>query len=251
MSDKKRILWINPLYTDVFDQPLLDYMKEIASPDTELDVISFAGEGPSHNEYNCYEMWMMRDLLLNILQAERQGYDAAVIGCFYDPGIRAARELAQKMAVIGPAEACLRIASTLGEKISIIVGRRKWIPEMEENAKKYGCAERIASFRVLDMGVHDFQKNPEITKERILKEARAAVSEDHADVIVLGCTIEFGFFADVQKELGIPVVEAVAGPLKYAEFLADLQRSLGWGHSKLVGYESPPREELLDFGILG
>ncbi|MEE9491705.1 MAG: hypothetical protein V3V80_05335 [Dehalococcoidia bacterium] len=42
------------------------------------------------------------------------------------------------MVITAPCEASTHIASTLGDKFSIIVGRRKCIPEMMENVTRYG-----------------------------------------------------------------------------------------------------------------
>ncbi len=239
-----RILWINPVGTDLYDQPISEALRAEARPETRIDVASLHGGGPQHLEYNAYEMVVAGKLVGTVRWAERQGYDAAVIGCFYDPAVRAAREVSSRMAVTAPAEACLHIANTLGERVSILVGRPKWIPEMQENVSRYGYAERLASFRVLGMSVQEFQKDPAVTEERILEEARLAVEQDGADVIVLGCTIEFGFYQKVQSEIGVPVVDAIAAPLRYAEFLADLRDRQGWSHSKKLGYEGPDQDEL-------
>lgn len=239
-----KILWVNPLCTDAHDEALARSFSDAVGPGTSVDVVSFDREGPSHLEYSCYEALVAPDLLGTVRWAEEAGYDAMVIGCFYDPFLRAAREVASRMVVTAPAEACLAIASTLGEKFSILVGRRKWIPEMTENVHKYGVKDRLASFRVLGMGVNDFQVDHELTERRIMEEAGAAVAEDGADVVVLGCTIEFGFYRQVQEKLGVPVVDATVAPLKYAEFLADLNNRFGWGHSKLVGYEGPDSADL-------
>ena len=167
-----------------------------------------------------------------------------MIGCFYDPYLRAGREVTSKMAVTAPAEASLHIASTLGERISILVGRSKWIPEMHENVVKYGFEDRFASFRKLRMTVSEFQKDPVCTEDRILEEARKAVEEDGADVIVLGCTIEFGFYKKVQAELGVPVIDAIVAPLRYAELLADIRQRQNWGISNALGYETPDKAEM-------
>ena len=164
--------------------------------------------------------------------AEQRGYDAAVIGCFYDPFLRGARELAGTMAVTAPAEACLRIAATIGERVSILVGRRKWIPEMHENVVKYGHGDHLASFRVLDMSVDEFQADPAETQQRIVHEAERAVHDDGADAVVLGCTIEFGFYRKVQDKIGVPVIDAITAPLRYAEFLAGLGTDHGWHTSR-------------------
>jgi allantoin racemase len=239
-----RVLWINPVGTDLYDQPISDALRAEARPETRIDVASFALPGPQHLEYHAYEMVVAGQLVGTIRWGEQQGYDAAVIGCFYDPALRAAREVSTRMSVTAPAEACLHIANTLGERVSILVGRSKWIPEMQENVSRYGFDDRLASFRVLGMSVQEFQKDPGRTEERILEEARLAVEKDGADVVVLGCTIEFGFYQQVQKEIGVPVVDAIVAPLRYAEFLADIRDRHGWAHSKRLGYERPDQAEM-------
>ncbi len=240
----RRLLWINPVGFDAYDKPISDALRDEAYPDTRIDVCSLKGVKMQHLEYNAYEMVAAGPTMGAIRWGEEQGYDAAVIGCFYDPFLRAGRELTNKMAVTAPAEASLHIASTLGERISILVGRSKWIPEMHENVVKYGFEDRFASFRKLRMTVSEFQKDPVCTEERILEEARKAVEEDGADVIVLGCTIEFGFYKKVQDELGVPVIDALVAPLRYAEMLADIRLRQNWGISNALGYETPDRAEM-------
>ncbi len=242
---EKRILWINPVTTDLFNTIFKSEFDRIKQAGTIVDVVSLTpGPGPTHLEYNCYEVMLMPEILRVIKKAEEDGYDAAIIGCFYDPVLRAAREISKKMVVTAPAEASLHIASTLGESISIIVGRRKWIPEMRENVHKYGFADKLASFKSLDMGVHDFQKDHQVTMQRMREAAREAVEKDGANVLVLGCTIEFGFYREIQEELGVPVIDASLAPFKYAEFLIELNQKFGWSHSKLDGYQSPPDDEV-------
>lgn len=244
MSITRKILWINPVCTDIYDQAMRDMFETVKDNATSVDVVSFDPPGPTHLEYNAYEMMVMPQLIRTIRNAEERGYDAAVIGCFYDPGLRAAREIVQRMVVTAPAEACLRLAATLGDRFSIIVGRRKWIPEMRENVHKYGCSDQLASFKVLEMGVHDFQVDHEETKRRILQAAQDAVTQDGAEVVVLGCTIEFGFFQEVQRFVDVPVIDATIAPLKFAEYLVELQQRFGWMHSKVAGYELPPQTEV-------
>jgi len=67
-------------------------------------------------------------------------------------------------------------------------------------------------------------------------------------VIVLGCTAEFGFFEQLQDDLGVPVIDATVAPFKYAELLGELAR-IGWRPSEVGGYAPPPRAELEAFGL--
>jgi allantoin racemase len=235
------------LGTDVFDDPIRVELERVKRADTEVEVRSL-GRGPHHLEYSCYEAAAVPEILTLLVQAEAEGFDAAVIGCFYDTGLRPARELTSRMAVAAPCESAVHIASTLGDSFSVVVGRRKWVPEMRDNVIRYGFGERLASFKVLELGVHDFQADPAETHRRIASAGRDAVEHDGAEVLVLGCTAEFGFFEHLQDELGVPVIDATVAPFKYAELLGEVAR-LGWRPSEVGGYARPPEAELDAFGL--
>ena len=238
-----RVLWINPVGFNGFDKSIRDVLEQAKRPNTTVDIVSLK-KGPLHLQYHYYEALVLTDVLHRIKQAENEGFDAAVIGCFYDPGLREAREITEKLVVTAPAEACLHIAASLGHRFSIIVSEKKCVPKMHENAVNYGFEDRLASFKSIDMGVHDFQKNQAETANRMKAAAKEAVEDDLAEVIILGCTIQFGFFKELQREIEVPVIDAVLGPFKYAEFLIELKNRFSWSQSKVYGYKSPPEKEI-------
>lgn len=239
----RRILWINPVGTSIWDREIETMLQREALPGTHVEARSLT-RGPHHLEYLSYDAQVLPDVLDLIRRAEAEGFDAAVVGCFYDPGVREAREVAEGIAVAFPCESCVTLAATLGDRFSIVVGRNKWIPAMRETVWRYGMERRLASFRAVELGVHDFQRDPPETERRLLQAARAAIAEDGAEVIILGCTIEFGFFRRLQAELGVPVLDATVTPFKVAELLADLKQRFGWLPSKVGGYQSPPQHEV-------
>jgi allantoin racemase len=233
-----KILYINPVGTDAFDKHMLKTINEVKRPDVRAKVVSLR-KGPVHLEYHYYEHLNLGETLGWVRRAEKEGYDAVIIGCFYDPGVREARELVS-IPVIVPAEATMHVAATLGHKFSIIVGRRKWIPRMESNVYIYGLEKKLASFRPVEFTVPRMGSEPEKLKKAILAESRRAVEEDGAEVVVLGCTMESGFMKELTSKLRVPVLDAVVTSWKYAEMMADLYRKVGLAHSKLYGYEPPP-----------
>ena len=107
---KKKLLWINPLGTNIYDAPISDYLNTATGEDTHIDVVSLE-KGPHHLEYYSYEAFVLPDILKTIKQAEKDNYDATIIGCFYDPGLLEAREISEKMCVTAPAEACMHIVN--------------------------------------------------------------------------------------------------------------------------------------------
>lgn len=254
---KQRILYIDPVGVKVVAEGR-HFLTSQKHEGTELTMVNLP-RGPEHLEYRYYEALVLVDILHLVQAADRQGFDAAIIGCFYDVGLQAAREVAERMAVVAPCEASVNIAATLGDRFSIIVGRRKWIPEMRENVFRYGMKDRLASFKSVDLGVLDFHQDEEETARRFVQAGREAIDRDGAEVLVLGCTATYGFFRELQDELGVPVIDSMIAAFKTAEFAGELKRRFGWSHSKIGSYESPPAdefgpwrlEEQYDYGNMG
>lgn len=246
--NKKRILFINPVGHRDWDSSVKAYLDNAKNETTEVDVVSLK-KGPHHLEYHYYEALIGVEMLHTIKQAENDGYDAAVIGCFYDPFLHEAREICDRMVVTAPAESSLQLATVLGDTFSIIVGRNKWIPVMRRNVFKYGFGEKLSSFRSLGLGVLDFHADECCTESRLKVEAQKAVEEDGAEAIILGCTMQFGFYKDLQQMLGVPVIDVVLAPFKHAEFLVEVRDRFGWMTSKVGGFETPPVNEIQEWRL--
>lgn len=238
-----KILWINPVGTPDFDNEIGKILKTSANAGTEVDIVSLPAGRPKHLEYHAYEALVTGDIV-RLIYHYSGGYDAIVIGCFYDVALREAREVSRKAVVTAPCQSSLVFASHLGNTFSVLVGRQKWVPKMEENVRAYGYGDRLASMRPLELGVLEFQQDLNRTAEKMLAEGRTAVEQDGAEVLILGCTIEFGFHERMQKELGVPVIDAVAAPFKLAEMLAGCAEMYQWYPSRKWGSEGPSPEEI-------
>lgn len=244
----KKILFINPVGCDILDKETEDYLKQYKEDDTEVFVESLDFGLPWHLEQSYLEVLIAEKLLHRIKRAELEGYDACVIGCYYDPFLEEAREICEKMIVTAPAEAAMHIGTTLASSFSVLVVRRKTIPEMKDNVYHHGYQKYLASFRSLEIGVRQLQVDPEYTKQRMREEIKKAIDEDGAEAILLGCTVQLGFFDELQKEFQVPIIDANIAPLKYAEFLCNLRDKAGWYTSKKCRYESPVPEEIRSWG---
>ena len=243
-----RILWIDPIGVQVLDPETYRILSETKQPETELDLVALPEGRPSHLEYHAYESQVISDIV-KITYHEAPNYDAVVIGCFYDVGLREAREVSAKAPVTAPCQTATAIASHLGNTFSVLVGRRKWIPKMRENVHLYGHGERMVSMLPLELGVRDFQVDHDLTCNRLLDAGRKAIEEDGAEVLILGCTAEYGFNQTMQDELGVPVIDALTAPLKYAEMLGETARRFGWYPSRKWGSEAPRESEIQDWGL--
>jgi len=244
-----RILWIDPIGTDAFSSDAADMLRAAGLPGTRVDVVSLPEEGrPKHLEYHAYEALVTADIV-KLVYGLASEYNAIVIGCFYDVGLSAAREVSGNTIVTAPCQSSVSIAAQLGHRFSILVGREKWMPQMIDNVRMYGFEHQLASMRPLGLGVHDFQSDPGLTQARLLEQGRKAVEEDGAEVLILGCTAEYGFQERMQETLRVPVIEAMQAPFKMAEFLADTAERFGWYPSRHGGSEAPPTDEVSEWSL--
>lgn len=195
---------------------------------TEVSVIDVP-DGPASIE-SAYEEAMSVPVTIDmIMTCERDGFDAAIIGCFGDPGLEAARELTT-MPVIGPCESSLLLAAGLGHKFSVLTVFDSLIAGQELLAVRAGVRAKLASVRATGIPVLDLMKDPDFTKKRLIEVAGACVKQDRADAFLFGCmTMSFLDMGDeVAAAVGAPAVNAGKAALKHAEMLV----SMGLSHSK-------------------
>lgn len=244
------VRWINPIGHPTFDVPIAQMLHAIKQPSTQIEVVSLdLKHSPTHLEYRTYEA-LAYDPIVRIARASaQQQIDALVVGCFYDPALKDAREISGNTLVIAPCQASLQVAANLANRFSIIIGRTKWVEQMRARIHAYGAQDHLASMRALGMGVDEFQRDRALTRRKIIEQARRAVEEDGAEAIILGCTIEFGFFEQVQAEIGVPVIDPVVAAFKMAEALAGMKRRFGWGPSRVGSCEPPSEAEIQAFGL--
>lgn len=246
----KRILYLNPLGSVAFDQPIAETIALVKDADSEAEVVSLSlPESTAHVEYRAYQALGYGEIVRTAYDAGQRGFDAMIVGCFDDPGLKEAREVSGDMVVVALCQASVQVAVTLANRFSIIVGRPKWIEQMTENVRGYGLGHALASMRSIDLGVEQLQSDPKETERRIIAAARRAVAEDHAEAIILGCGGAYGFHEEVQREVGVPVIDSVCASFKLAEHMAGLKQRLGWVPSRAWSCESPPAHEIAKFGL--
>jgi allantoin racemase len=218
-------------------------LNDWAFQGTEVKVVDVP-DGPASIESSYEELLSVPATLEGIMQAEKDGFDAVIIGCFGDPGLEAARELVT-MPVIGPGEASLLLAASLGHRFSVITILDSVIAAQELQAYKAGVRDKLASVRATDIPVLSLMKDRQATLKRVLEVGASAIKRDRADALIFGCmTMSFlGIAEEVSSTLGVPVINAGRAALKAAESLV----SQGMSHSKKA-FPTPPKlrkEEVL------
>ena len=246
-----KIMYLNPVGFDAYDSFFATMIKENKFPDTEVHVRSLnTSVGQMDNlEYRTFNALMASDLIKATRQAEKEEFDALIIGCFYDPYLLDAREISGDMVVIGPCQSSIEISLKLANKFSVIIGQKKWKHEMQATIKDYDYNNHLASFRAVGMTVPEFQKDHKVTEEKLMEAAQLAIEKDHAESIILGCTLEFGFFKKIQSRFNVPVIDPSLAALKQAEQAAILKRNYNWKPSRQWSTEAPSDDDIKRFGL--
>lgn len=252
-EDPIRILYFSPVRADAaHDEVFAKMARDHKLPGTEVHIASLpeSAGGFTHIEYRSYEALVTTGILRAVRAAAKEGFDAFVIGCFYDTALHDAREISGEMVVTAPCVASCEIAASLANRFGIVVGRRKWVNQMHATVREHGHEHRLSGFYHVELGVNEFQKDHAETECRLIEAGRKAVEEDYAEALILGCTMEVGFYKDVENQLGVPVIDPSIAALKRAEYAAILKRQCGWKPSRKWSCEAPPEEEIARFGLL-
>jgi allantoin racemase len=233
-----RIVVINPNTSESVTEHLRRELEKVKRVDTELTVVN-PEHGPVSIESAYDEALATPPTLELVRRANEEGYDAIVLACFSDPGLDAAKEISE-IPVIGIEEATLHVAAMLGHKFSITTSGRNRAPTREIHTRLRSVETAYASALVMDMSVLEMDAHPERAKARILELAREAIEEEGTEVLILGCAGLAGYAEDLERELGVVVLDPSSVGLKVAEAIVDL----GLAHSKVARFASPPEKEI-------
>lgn len=233
-----KICVINPNSSKSVTDHIRHTLEKIKRSDTEL-CVTCPEHGPVSIE-SAYDEALATPYTLELVKwANEEGFDAIVLACFSDPGLDAAKEIS-KVPVVGIEEATLHMAAMLGHRFSIMTGMRRRIPTREWHVELRGVDKFYASSPALEMSVLEMDADPIKSKNRIMELTRKTVEEDRAEVIVLGCAGLAGYAEEIERELGVVILDPTSVAFKVAEAMADL----GLHHSKVGRFSYPPKKEI-------
>lgn len=227
-----RIAVVNPNTTASMTATIGHAARLVAGPGTEIVAVT-SSMGPVSIEGYYDEAFALPGLLREIGRAEREGMQAAVIACFDDTGLDAARAMV-RMPVIGICEAALATASFIAKRFTVVTTMERSRVPIEELVQRYGMAGR-ARVRAANIAVLALEDPNSGARDRLRNEIVRAIAEDNAEAIVLGCAGMADLARTLQVEFGMPVIDGVGAAVKQAEALV----ALGLSTSKRGAYAGP------------
>jgi len=200
MHDVK-ILIINPNSSQKMTEAIQQTAMAYADGDFIVHTVSTPG-APEFIDYYMDSAQAAPGMLKLFLENESQ-YDGFVVACHSDPNLDLLKEITTKP-VVGIGESSMKLATMLGHSFSVVSTAVHSIPNKQAMIRNYHLEAYNASVRA-PKNVQESLSDEEI----FLDTAKAALDEDLAEVIVLGCAGLSGLDKNLSRELEVPVLDSI------------------------------------------
>lgn len=190
---KIRILDIFPdIYSPGVEQELKDrgtLKEQLLEKTNGLVELDYRCVEKGSESIECfYDAGMVVPYVLQMAeQAQRDGYDAAVLDCFMDPGLGECREYLT-MPIFGVCQSACSLAMRLGGEFSVIGILEDMDRCIKENLRRYGMISMLANIPVVDTPVLELHEHVDEVVSQIVAVGERTVREDKAKALVFGCT---------------------------------------------------------------
>ena len=235
-----RILTVNVNTTQSMTDSIAEAARTVAEPGVEI-----VGLTPSFGAPSCegnVESYLAAVGVMDAVLAYEEPFDAVIQAGFGEHGREGLQELLAQP-VVDITEAAASMATFVGRSYSVVTTLDRTVPLIEDRLRLAGLMERCASVRASNTSVLDLETDERAAVQLIVDEAKRAIAEDRAEVIVLGCGGMAALEREVREQCGVPVVDGVAAAVTVAQSLV----RLGLTTSKTRTYATPLPKELKGF----
>lgn len=216
-----KILLINPNSSDLVTETLQKAAKPLQRESLRIDVTH------CHNMpkgiVSSYDELKAGLAVVELLQQQEADYDGAVIGCFADPGLRAARELAG-IPVTGLYESSAFFARMQGRRYSVLAsGNEADISPWIGSIRDLGDTGNVASIRYIGSTVEEATK---ASDDIICQTIDTCRKKDGADAVILGCAAFAGRGKSLSERMELPVIDGVEEAVRIVEMMISYRRPI-------------------------
>ena len=201
--------------------------RDYCLPVTQLEIGYLPSMGEGRGGAKVYAFGTKEALTLGPLypercaMAERDGFDAVIIHCFIDPGLRAARDRVG-IPVIGPGEVTLLNGASLSRKIGMVTPSNETVDSHWEQVRSLSLEQRFVGIEAIECPLLPFPKQDARAMTDALVVAGRKLIEKGAELI---CPSGLAYIpirvsaVEVSRKLGVPVLDPALLSVKTAEML--------------------------------
>lgn len=239
---------------------LQGHFERVAEPGTQVDLFgvdpgTWAGQQPSQlfGYPAIFHAALGPAFLRNAVRAEREGYDAFLIGTYIEPYLRELRS-AVDMPVISSFEAMLLVGCSTAHTIGVVTLNRQLLWLLKTSLERHRLGARVGPMLVMEPELNEREiigllSEPGPYLDRFVETARRAGAE-HADAIIPaeGILAEIVAANGVTSVDGTAVLDGIGVPIAYAEMLVKLWRTTGLRVGRRWHQALPP-QDLVDLFV--
>ena len=238
-----------------YNRVLRGVIDKTRDTETKIEIHGLRRTGGIADQYLYLEHLAAVEVMDNVQQAVRDGFDAFLIGNIADPGLAACKEIAN-IPVLGLCESTIHMACMMGARFSLVTLNEKFTSRILDNVARYELKGRLASvarMRIeniadLEAGLSDKSARDRIVEE-FLQAANGAVA-DGAEVVIPagGILMALLFQAGIiLADDGAPILNGISALVKTGEMAVKMDRLMG-GHymSKRLTYKPPLSSQIVE-----
>jgi allantoin racemase len=234
-----------------YARALAKVLNDAAAPGSEIGVFGLSPGRALADQYRYLEHLDTGEILDNGLRAEKEGYDAFLIGNVFEPGLHELREVLN-IPVLGLLESSVHLACLMGAGFSVVNVNPKFTRRVTENIASTGLSSRMVSIdrmeveggRAVDRAFEDKVVCADVVCQ-FSDAARVGIDKGAETIIPAGgIVMTILAHAGVHTVDGVPIVNGLIALLKTAEMAVQIRQLTGGFTSKRMMY-APPTGTLL------
>jgi len=218
---------IDPRWT-YYQEACERYVPKIARPDTQVHFAATDTRAPKMIVSSYIQYLHLGQVIENAIQAERDGYDAFIVGGMRDLGYSELREVVD-IPVVFISEISYHVACILAPKFAVIHSDEHPLQSATAIIKRYGLQDHTVKGAHLGYSQTDlietFRTNPEKIIGEIREISKGPIAEGAA-ILVPGFAAINVFLGEhgIRDIDGVPILDCQAVAIKTAEMLVDLRK---------------------------
>jgi len=236
-----------------YEKALAAHFKRVASPGTEVVLngrkTAFGSDLGGDDVFGSaimYHTVVAPAFVRSLLAAEKAGADAFVVASFSEPILTELRALAN-IPVISMTEACFMAAAMSAPKVGFVTLNKFVVTFIEKSVSLHKWKDRVSGIHLIEGEVSEAELDAKFPApgpylERLVNGARKSIAAGAQVVIpaegVLGVMAAENGLREID---GVPVVDAIATPILFAELAVALKDRTGLAQSR-AAYRLPSAE---------
>jgi allantoin racemase len=235
--------------TNWADEETIEEHQRTSAPlvDADLKIVALQ-KGPDWTVCEYDAGLIAREMYEVAEEAEKDNYDAFVVGSCSDSNARGIKELISDMVIVEPGAAALSVASFIADKFSVLTVKEPGIRAMVmKSVQRLGVESKLASIRHVQSATEVVFPTDEEHRQhearQMVEAAKKAVDEDGAEAVIFySISYRERGVVEIAREMldnegyaDLPLVDPACAALNYARLLV----TCGLKQSKLT-YGTPP-----------